>query len=280
MPTISFKFDSVRVIQSLRPSDHSRIFEDSVLPESTFAGLEADRVVVNSHSELLGYLAELVRWVRDGAHSPILHFDCHGTRDGVYAGADLVRWADLKPSFIELNVLSRLNLLVCLGACNGGHLVQAVTPNDRAPVWAIVGPTDEPSGHAVNAAFGRFYEILLRERDGAKALNSLHEAIHADRRVFAFVPAEWFFEEVWRGYESTQNSPEEIKNRARGIAMRVRDDKSDLTTPLETLQNTFEILLGDERQKEKTFIDYRDRFFMRDLYAENRERFRFRSRTF
>jgi hypothetical protein len=93
-------------------------------------------------------LLQLLRRIRDEVRTeelyPMIHFECHGCRDGLgVANGQLVTWSELREILIEINHSCMLNLVVVLAACNGAHLIKVASKLDRAPFWAIIGPAEE-----------------------------------------------------------------------------------------------------------------------------------------
>lgn len=218
-------------------------------------------------------LAELVAWCRSEGHSPILHIESHGTPQGLEVGSESISWAELKPYFTDVNLNSKLNLFVCLAACSGAHMIQVVTPIERAPVWGIVGPRELIGELEMAEDFRRFYETLIEERDGSLALSRLF----GERGVggpYQFIPAEEFFMEVWKNYRGEQNTPARIATRARAIATDLQAKGVDATSPLAVVEERVTRMLNDEALQGRLFKDnYWSPFFMVDLYADNARRF-------
>ena len=75
---------------------------------------------------------------------PLLHIECHGSSDQtgiVLADASFLGWKELKPYLTAINVATRCNLLIVMACCSGGYLAQTLLPTERAPCWALIGPT-------------------------------------------------------------------------------------------------------------------------------------------
>ena len=81
----------------------------------------------------------------------------------------------MAPLLAAINRASRNNLVVVLAVCFGAALrVMLEQPHDRAPVFALIGPTDEISLGAFPRGFRAFYTALLEGGDGDAALNELN----------------------------------------------------------------------------------------------------------
>ena len=80
---------------------------------------------------------QLARTSVDG-FMPLLHFECHGSEDGFeLSDGSFIEWAKLKEPLTQLNIVTGLNLMVCVAACTGGALLKVVTALDRAPLWVV-----------------------------------------------------------------------------------------------------------------------------------------------
>jgi hypothetical protein len=161
-----------------------------------------------------GLHRELER-VRDevaaNGHRPILHFDCHGDKDGLrLADGTHVPWNDIRAVLAQINERTQCNLLVVMALCSGAHLVKIVKVDQRTPVWAIVGPLTSVDSDPLYAAMAGFYETLLTTLDGSAAIKAMQAT--ADGQKFKAYTAEMIFCWAFSHYIRA-SAPEQLKAR-------------------------------------------------------------------
>src|SRR5207244_5807125 len=138
-------FSTVVVFESLPEGQlrTGRSLRDDIEPVSAFhaRGINVDYRKVNNRLELNARLADVLHGAEHGDY-PLLHFESHGSERGIeLADGSHIAWAELKPWLISINVATRCNLIVIVGACYGGYLAQTLLPTDRAPCWPLIGPS-------------------------------------------------------------------------------------------------------------------------------------------
>jgi hypothetical protein len=271
-PEHVLRFDYVVVIESLRSGDPKTgqdLYDLVIRPLCDKKGLKHRFKAISTRPGFFAFLSELENECRAGGHSPLLHIECHGSDDGLEIAGESVSWAELKPLLIGLNVVSRLNLLVCLAACSGASLVKVLLPIDRAPVWGVIGPHSPGADPGdLLRDFGSFYTELLVSFDGRAALIRMNGGPPGPTWRYAFTTAPWFFKQVYGEYLRTHANPTALRKRARTIARmaakaspRVRKDRarSGLKEQLANQQPLFE--------------RFRTLFFMYDLFPAHLVRF-------
>ena len=243
----TWRYDSIYVIQSLRDCDKCRtgetLYYEILKPHAERINKEQQRSLVvkldkpETKTEFLNVLQEIADEceARNGAGSPILQIDAHGSRKGIQVTNDeRVLWEDMIDPLTRINKISRMNLLAVLATCFGQHLFSILRPGDRSPAWAIVTPEGWIGDKEVQDGYREFYSKLLTS--GAQAgWESLNE--------YAFVfrsTAEQAFGEYYRGVTESPQTP-------KSLALRLHD-------PL-------------------IFNCLKDAFLMLDLFPENAARF-------
>jgi hypothetical protein len=90
---------------------------------------------------------------------PLLHIETHGDPDGItLRSGQSLGWCQLKGILTEINIASKLNLMVVLAACHGDNLVKTMRLTDRCPIWGSIGPqTTVPAGGLLDS-FKIFYK--------------------------------------------------------------------------------------------------------------------------
>lgn len=217
-----------------------------------------------TRSEFLANLAHVQSEASQGEY-PILHIECHGSQDktGIILGdGSFLSWSELKPFLTSINVATKCNLLVVLGACYGGHLGQIILPTEPAPCWGIIGPTETIYPDELLSSFNAFYSELLGRLDGDKSL----AALFSNELCFGgyhFITAFNLFKEVYAKFCTDAALDERVSRQLRKTGSDNLPGKSALKRRKRRLKKMEAPLL------EK----YYQRFFMIDLFPENASRF-------
>jgi hypothetical protein len=273
--TTSFKFDTLIMVDSIPSNEYPQtgvwLHDDVLMPLCQQHGVNLCRVRVENRVALFQALSEVAAFVRDASISPVIHFESHGTEEGIQlADRDIVRWPELRPLLTEINVGCRMNLLTIMSMCHGWHLVSQLVPTDRAPVWALIGPVPEVLPARLQEAFQAFYPRLLDALDGRQALAAMNAEREGTRWELKIELAELMFCKTWRRYEQELCSPDALGERTDNIVVQwVRRSGYDLRYAIygrpiarQSLEST-----------EESFDHFRRSFLLLDLFPDNATRF-------
>ena len=273
----SLHFDSIHVIESLRRSDRktgSELVSNILRP--IIVGKKLD-IRVEFHTpvtkdQFVHTLWKIAAESREKGSSPILHIEVHGDESGIQVSSyECISWAELKAALTEINILSRLNLLVILAACKGAHLVRILWPTDRAPVWALIGPTEDITDKNIRIDFTSFYNEFLTTFDGRAALEALNQKkVGGGAWRYQYYPARYFFRSVYHKYLRDLTSETALCQREEHLVADVLASRPDLRHHEADLRARVQ---GDLRDHQTHFEQAKNHFFMLDLYPDNRDRF-------
>lgn len=267
------RISKIAVLQSLPTGQlrtGARLRED-IEAASAFhsRGLPVDFREARSRSEFWACLDD---WCHEAQHEdecPLLHIECHGSTDtkglSLSDGTD-VTWAELKPRLTAMNLATRCNLLVVLGACYGGHLAQIIQVVDRAPCWAVIGPTADVLPGELMSGYGAFYREFLTSLSGDRAVDTVTSWPLASGRYY-FIPAGGFFRVAYAKYLRDHCNPEALIHRA--IRMQQKLKEMGVVAPPGVVQLRRKLRAVEQPSFEK----HLRHFFMMDLYPENAARF-------
>ena len=208
--------DEVYVIESL-PSGERRtgreLYEDLVIMAiAANPPRQVHYKPLTTRQEFLGLLRAIAHDAQQGNHSPLLHIETHGCPDGIgLASGEFLAWADFKQELTDINVISNINLLVILAACNGAHLLEVIQPTDRAPVRAVIGPDRTLKPSEIKVATLAFYRKLFETMDGVAAFHAMNEA--CGQKTFSLHTADTIFLFLFRRYLRTMCTEEVIQQR-------------------------------------------------------------------
>src|SRR6266550_8567774 len=123
----SLAFDSVAIIESLRPGDFRsgrELYEKTIAPVSVAdGGFLSELYEITTARELLGALRTIHHGAKLFHRSPIIHMAAHGNKEGLeLASRDFVPWSEIAPALTAVNEASRMNLLVVAAMCSGWHM--------------------------------------------------------------------------------------------------------------------------------------------------------------
>jgi hypothetical protein len=101
--------------------------------------------VVNDRNSLQSVLNEIADEAERGLR-PILHFDCHGSRDeGLYlkpSGEDF-SWEELVIALQKINVRTENNLCCVFGVCFGLRLSMSLELSKPTPYYLTIAPEEK-----------------------------------------------------------------------------------------------------------------------------------------
>lgn len=230
-------------------------------------GLEINLVNIVNKRQLIEELSLIERRALDEDNYPLLHLEIHGSDDSsglILSSGEYVSWDDLKTPLTNINIATRLNLIVILAVCYGAHLMKIIQATDRAPCWGLIGPTKEISTGMVLSDFYKFYKTLLESGSGGSAFRAL---VETSENVYHFTNAEQLFRTVYARFIEEECSPSSIDIRARRLYRRLKKD------PAARLVSVGKLKRQLKQTQEPYFNKYSDNFFMFDLYEDNRSRF-------
>lgn len=198
---------------------------------------------------------------------PVLHIECHGNEYGFQlADGAFVDWAELKLHITELNVATKLNLMIAVAACTGGAIAKTVRMSDRAPFWGFIGPTMAISSEDLRKAYSTLYLKLLQTKSATKAFEAF--AASTKTGLFWRMTAQGLFEKGWANYKEKHCIPKALDARGKRMQEQFKEKFPDKAPP--TLE---ELRIRLINQEPEAFGKFRDTFFMYDLYPEHQNRF-------
>lgn len=242
---------------------------DAVFSEE--APIEVNFSEVLTRARFFETLTELAAQADRDGKGIVLQIDAHGATDGsgiVLASNELVIWEELRTPSTELNRVTRMNLMVVLSLCHGAHFVAQMEPTDRAPFWALVGPTGEVCAGLLADGLTAFYRTWIKTKDGDKAVAELNKYTRPGDPEFYFTTAEKFFGAVYRKYLQTfSTDAKTIADQARSLH---RKWKKQGIKEIPSVGNIKRNLKSGHRD---FFAESKRKFFMIDLFPDNSGRF-------
>ena len=265
------RFNQILLVDSIPKGEYNtarRLFGDL----QTYASAYSPTPAVNySRAESGDEFIQCILKCRKNADEqdivPMLHIECHGDEDGFqFADGSYADWDELKLPITELNIATRLNLMIAVAACTGGALAKVIRMGDRAPFWGLIGPTQSLTAGELEHAFSAFYLALLSTKSPSKAIQAMDAATNPG--LFWRTTSQGLFEKVWAGYKKDHCTPEALELRAKRMKEHLQQAG---VSPLPT---AYELKSRLIKHEPVAFERYRHTFFMCDLFPEHSNRFR------
>jgi hypothetical protein len=232
---------------------------------------------VNDRDAFFEALASVRAKVLAGA-SPIIHVEAHGHPTGIeLASSEQIPWQDLYSPLVDINTLTRFNLLLIMAMCHGSHLARAMRITAPSPVWGVLGPKMPVGATSLYRGMAAHYQSLLapldtgQELDGSAALRFLNAAQRDSDWQYDLIPAEAFFHSVLRAFIDNLRTPTNARAYVNDfVAQYIRDNDGDVTAGMIARAIANEQLADDHRW----YSRFREIFLMLDRFPENRSRLR------
>jgi len=268
-------FNKISVVQSLANSElhtGTKVKDDIDLYNFAYGrGLKIEMLDAKNKNEFINIIKNLTEQAQNSYSFPVLHIEAHGSSDHqgiVLQSNEFMSWTDLKPYFINLNIATKMNLLLVFSLCHGAHFTRHLNPSDRAPCWGLVGPTKALGSSDLLRSFSAFYKEVFVSGEAGVAIDKLNEYAPDKGIDYYFTTSTTFFINVYKNYLRKHCTEEAYDKRAR--SMRKKLKKSDIPKVPS---------VGELRRKlkltQKDFFEkYRTNYFMIDLFPENKNRFK------
>ena len=200
----SMTFDQVIVIQQLPGHEEPTgqwLFERTIKPKADARGLDARLHLLQPDDDATALLWDIARECAREKRRLVLHIEMHGGPRGLTPkNGALVTWQTLSRPLRAINAATEMNLLVTLGVCYGGYMVNAVDHAEHAPFWGIVGPIEQMLNLSdIFGGYTRFFSQLLDDGNLGAALSALREGPYPN--YWPFYTAEMV---LWWGFDESQ----------------------------------------------------------------------------
>lgn len=184
----SFQNNSLFVLDCLPEGESSRQWLFNQLRDlQDFQGLykHLKEIRVASSARLEEVLVGISEQVK-GDWKPILHFECHGSRDSgleIGDGRDIMAWSTLNSLLTRINSACGGHLGVVMGVCHGNSVLAPISVEIPTPFYFLAGSDGSPTNDEMEREMPAFYCKLFATLDLSSALQCLpsFEIFHAER---------------------------------------------------------------------------------------------------
>lgn len=271
--TFAKNFNKIFVIESLDDSDRKtgeELYDDIISRLSRFGdgSFESKFCLIENKTEFANLMSDIAIEASRGVN-PILHFEIHGSQLGiVLKNGDLIPFPILSTQLSLINSACKNNLFLTLAICHGGMIAFNVSLASPAPFLGFIGSYDEVSDIEILHRYTDFYQEFLVSRNFEVAFDLFKKSNGIENKKFHLIDTYELFVKVYKKYIGENLNPSKLKLRA--------------TLALKSVKT---INRKDRRKKEKDFIkvvkntrqkyykEHSRKFFMIDLYPENKDRF-------
>jgi len=280
---ITFNFNKIYFIVS--DSDSNKvidIYHSLIERKCEQSSLACELIDIEDFGTYQSIINNLASVIKTESILPYIHFECHGSKDGIrFKNDDRLSWEDFGESLSRINVACKNNLFVSMAACYGGYLTLSSLKhimdkhNQRAPVCGFLGPNDVINYGSLEEGIYYFFDELLTSFDFKKSIAALNT--HSNYSPgYTIKTCQFQFREVVENY-IRENLSSNFQSKVSFYAKiaSVLDLKFRTTGLLanSTDINNLEILLKDKYFYIRFFNEIALKYFMIDLYPENKNRF-------
>ena len=274
MSNHEFGFNSIRVVQALRPGDSptaKKLYDNTILPIKYAKYLDTiptvDYTSIDTRQAFVEYLHALVEEASSCRLRPILHIEAHGGVDGLEMPDGKIAQWDVIASYLRVvNCGSGFNLLLVLGACNGAHFVRSVLPTEPASAWAVIGPQAKVYDRDLLRAYTAFYEELLTTLDATRAYDRAVQEMPRGIHDFGLYTAAMMFETFIKVYLRHCTDQEAVRSRANRLMCKIVHERPELRARKDDVVRE---IMAWARDPRKRFEELHTVFFMHDLLPDN-----------
>ena len=273
MSRISFSLSKVWLLSSVREGDGNlvRYLDESSLQSVRLAkpSLAVQLISIWGREDLYAALEHIRESAQLGL-SPLVHFDMHGNEHGIeLANSDYVTWGEMYEEIVDINIASRLNLVLTVSSCYGGLLARATKLTSAAPFFALIGPVGETTFGAAISAYDAFFNTLFDGGELDSAFIELEKSVPASEH-YQLITAGHVFSLGWSAYLKDLQDSGKMTLRVNRMA-----EEAVRLTGCKNLISKFRKIARTELKHgvSEAFEDMKCRFFMLDSFPENVERF-------
>ncbi|MFZ2658122.1 MAG: hypothetical protein WAX69_24530 [Victivallales bacterium] len=272
------RFSHIYVIQSLGQAEfHSgRQLYDKVLKKQaeSLGWLNVVYREIDTATQLFDLLEEIAENAKNKKEMPLLHFETHGSKEGLTLTEEYVSYIKLLPDLRKINVLTCNNLFIIVAACQGAYLRDILIPSlgEESPFWGVCGPSDELNGQILLEGYSAFYEECFKTENILAGFNRLQEIGESHGKDFNVWNSEYLFLLAFRKYLQNHCNEEQIEEsvkRLRAMAKAQYGNYIDTPERSEMVRKR----LGSADGQKVSFENMKSKFFMHEQCPANKNNF-------
>lgn len=280
---VTFNFNKVYFIVSDELSRYAEmLFTDVVERRCSQAALFCELIDVVTKADFENTIANIVQNCQVNGVLPYIHFECHGSSEGVsLKSGECYNWDDFGDYLIRINIACKNNLFVSMASCFGGYLSLPTLKNiligkvQRAPVCGFLGPNGEIEYNKLETGFTEYFNELLVSYDFNAAIDLLNRhSLYP--QGYNINTCQYLFKHVMDDFISknlTERFSSKVKYDSKIYELLMQRFRLTGYYPIETDFIKLTKELKDKQFYINFFNDTAKKYFMIDLYPENKSRF-------
>jgi len=257
--------NSVLVIESLNnPNSTKKLYREEIAENCASKGITSKYFSVKNKTELLSLLKNLAN--NKERLFPLIHFATHGDENGLKLKEDKVLWSELIDPITNLNKAAKNNLVLNMAACYGAFSINLYNA-DRAPYYFMFGPQKDINEIELENHLANFYKSYINQLNLLEAFKFMKEQNGNTKVPFQVDSCVFMHQRVWKlvlDEIEKGSARHELLNELKLISKGENYD---------TLKN--ELLYKEDiiKMYKNNYYEFKDKFFMIDLYPDLAERF-------
>lgn len=179
MSSVAFGFNSIYIIESLRPEDRktgTNLFNDLIRYRAEQYKLHAELIIIETKEEFFNELMNIKQNLIEKKILPYLHFEVHGSENGLQLRSlEMVYWKELYKYFVDINIILRNKLFISLATCYGAYMYKVIDIESRTPFFGYVGPTHKAYPSDLEKDFYNYFDTLFGTTNFDEAIAELNK---------------------------------------------------------------------------------------------------------
>jgi hypothetical protein len=193
-------FNKIIIIQSLPLTERqtgTEIHDDYLVRHAWLdPNLSVELLSITTKEEFIDSLTKIEKDTKSGTYLPFIHFETHGGIDGIcLASGEYVRYKEFIGIIRKININTKNNLFISVGACWGGRIQFVTDIRKPCPFRGFIGPMEEIYDEDLVISFSTFFAELLKTNDFDLAIKRLNQSNNSGID-FHHYNAEAFLEEL------------------------------------------------------------------------------------
>lgn len=264
--TISgFHYSRIILIQSLEEHEFSVCDQLAqhieTLQEEISNKIQVEQISCESANEFISIIRKIKTTYSND--SIILQIDCHGDKSEglVFSNSSVLSWEKFSEEITGINIKTNMGVLLITSACYGFHIMSQNKPFKISPFWGVVAPTDKIDPSEILRALRNFYRLIIKTSTFEDAFKLIGKEKVSTGKWLAEFSERWFEFQV-RNFLVNNSNNDEITKRA----IKINKEHPDLSIG--------KIKSNLRSQQKKGLPIYYDKYFLCNIYPDNRNRFR------
>lgn len=221
-------FNRIYVIESLFDEDTKTgqiICEDILKYRALkYSFFSFELFIPDTKEQLLNNLNEIKDSVKNHNWLPYIHFEVHGSKDGIILNSNTqVEWDELFDALQDINIACNNNLFISLATCFGAHMIRIYDRfNEPCPFYGYIGPYDRIGDRDLLYGYSEYFANLLDNREFESAIKALEKTNPLNKGKFSFLNCNVYFDLIIEKVRKDYTDPKMRTLRAKNLVRRYK----------------------------------------------------------